>query len=105
MNNEINILDINEDEFEEKVLKNSLSKLILVDFWAPWCGPCKQLTPALEKVVNNSKNKVSLIKINIDENKQIASQLNIQSIMNYLLDLLSKITIYLYVLRPEKLGV
>ena len=75
-----NILEINEAEFEEKVLKNSTSSLILVDFWAPWCGPCKQLTPILEKIINNSNNKVKLVKINIDENQQIAGQFRIQSI-------------------------
>jgi putative thioredoxin len=72
--------DINEDDFQEKVIEASKENLILVDFWAPWCGPCKQLTPLLEKVVNSAEGKVRLIKINIDENKQIASQFKIQSI-------------------------
>ena len=80
MTDNLNILEINEADFEEKVLKDSSSLLILVDFWAPWCGPCKQLTPLLEKVVNNSNGKVKLVKINIDENQQIAAQLRIQSI-------------------------
>ena len=80
MNENSNILEINEADFEEKVLKDSSAALILVDFWAPWCGPCKQLTPLLEKVVNSSSGKVKLVKINIDENQQIAAQLRIQSI-------------------------
>jgi putative thioredoxin len=80
MNENLNILEINEADFEEKVLKDSSASLILVDFWAPWCGPCKQLTPLLEKAVNNSNGKAKLVKINIDENQQIASQLRIQSI-------------------------
>mgnify|MGYP001255744010 CR=1 FL=1 len=80
MNDNLNILEINEGDFEEKVLKDSSDSLVLVDFWAPWCGPCKQLTPILEKVINNSNGKVKLVKINIDENQQIASQLRIQSI-------------------------
>ena len=80
MNKNLNILEINEADFEEKVLKDSSISLVLVDFWAPWCGPCKQLTPLLEKVVNNSNGKVKLVKINIDENQQIAAQLRIQSI-------------------------
>ena len=80
MTDNLNILEINETDFEEKVLRDSSSVLILVDFWAPWCGPCKQLTPLLEKVVNNSNGKVKLVKINIDENQQIAAQLRIQSI-------------------------
>ncbi len=80
MNDNLNILEINEADFEKKVLKDSSNSLILVDFWAPWCGPCKQLTPVLEKVVSNSNGKVKLVKINIDENQQIAAQLRIQSI-------------------------
>ena len=77
---ETNISEINEAEFEEKVINESSNSLILVDFWAPWCGPCKQLTPLLEKIINKAKGKVKLIKINIDENQQIAAQLRIQSI-------------------------
>jgi len=75
-----NIYDVNEIDFEEKVLNASKSSLIIVDFWAPWCGPCKQLTPVLEKVINKAKGKVKLVKINIDENQQISNQLKIQSI-------------------------
>ena len=75
-----NIYDVNEIDFEEKVLNASKSSLILVDFWAPWCGPCKQLTPVLEKITNNAKGKIKLVKINIDENQQISGQLRIQSI-------------------------
>lgn len=75
-----NIYDVNEIDFEEKVLNASKSSLIIVDFWAPWCGPCKQLTPILEKIINRAKGKVKLVKINIDENQQISGQLRIQSI-------------------------
>tara|TARA_B100001059_G_scaffold112392_1_gene112575 strand:+ start:40 stop:903 length:864 start_codon:yes stop_codon:yes gene_type:complete len=75
-----NIIDVNEVDFETKVLEESLNKLVVVDFWAPWCGPCKQLTPILEKVISSSPDKIVLAKINIDENQQIASQLGIQSI-------------------------
>ena len=80
MNEIQNIIDISEAEFNDKVVEASVSKLVVVDFWAPWCGPCKQLTPILEKVINESDNKIILAKINIDENQQIASQLRIQSI-------------------------
>tara|TARA_Y100001936_G_C15997903_1_gene626147 strand:- start:399 stop:1268 length:870 start_codon:yes stop_codon:yes gene_type:complete len=80
MNENKNIIDVSESEFNEQVVEASVNKLIVVDFWAPWCGPCKQLTPVLEKVINNSQDKVLLVKINIDENQQIASQLRIQSI-------------------------
>jgi len=75
-----NVIDVNEVDFEIKVLEESLNRLVVVDFWAPWCGPCKQLTPILEKVISSSPDKVVLAKINIDENQQIAAQLRIQSI-------------------------
>ncbi len=80
MNKSNNIIDVSETEFNDKVIEASASKLIVVDFWAPWCGPCKQLTPVLEKIVSNSNDKFTLVKINIDENQQIAAQLRIQSI-------------------------
>ena len=75
-----NIIDVNEVDFETKVLEESSTRLVVVDFWAPWCGPCKQLTPILEKIISSSPEKVILAKINIDENQQIAAQLRIQSI-------------------------
>ncbi len=78
--NETNILDVNENDFEKKVINASENKLIVVDFWAPWCGPCKQLTPIMEKVAKDNKDGFDLVKINIDDNQQIAAQLRIQSI-------------------------
>jgi putative thioredoxin len=66
--------------FREDVLTDSLRQPVLVDFWAPWCGPCKQLTPIIEKVVKSAGGKVKLVKMNIDEHPQIAGQLGIKSI-------------------------
>ena len=74
------IIDINQDQFLEEVVEKSKTIPVVVDFWAPWCGPCKQLTPLLESVVNKKNGKIILAKINVDENQGIASQLNIQSI-------------------------
>ena len=74
------IIDISQDQFLEEVIEKSKTTPVIVDFWAPWCGPCKQLTPTLENVVNKKNGKVILVKINVDENQGIASQLNIQSI-------------------------
>ncbi len=80
MSENANIIDVTETEFNDQVIEASENKLIIVDFWAPWCGPCKQLTPILEKIISKSGDKITLVKINIDENQQIAAQLRIQSI-------------------------
>jgi putative thioredoxin len=66
--------------FTKDVIEESRKQPVLVDFWAPWCGPCKQLTPVLEKVVRAAKGKVKLVKMNIDEHPAIPGQMGIQSI-------------------------
>src|SRR3954447_10685756 len=66
--------------FVKDVIEESKQQPVLIDFWAPWCGPCRQLTPLLEKAVRAAKGKVKLVKINIDEHPAIPGQMGIQSI-------------------------
>lgn len=66
--------------FVKDVIEESKRQPVLIDFWAPWCGPCRQLTPILEKVVRNAKGRVKLVKMNIDEHPSIPGQMGIQSI-------------------------
>ncbi len=74
------VKDVTTATFQEDVLLASRDKPVIVDLWAPWCGPCKQIAPILEKVVRAAAGKVSLVKINIDEEPQIAQALRVQSI-------------------------
>lgn len=74
------IKDVSEADFMTEVVEASQSVPVIVDFWAPWCGPCKTLGPALEAAVTKAKGAVKMAKVNIDENQMIAGQLRIQSI-------------------------
>jgi putative thioredoxin len=74
------VKDTTTQAFVKDVIEESRHQPVLVDFWAPWCGPCKQLTPVLEKAVKAAKGKVKLVKMNIDEHPAIPGQMGIQSI-------------------------
>jgi putative thioredoxin len=74
------IKDSNTEQFMADVIETSMQTPVIVDFWAPWCGPCKQLGPVLEKAVRAAKGAVRLVKINIDQNQELAAQMRIQSI-------------------------
>ena len=74
------VRDTTTQTFVKDVIEESKRQPVLVDFWAPWCGPCKQLTPVLEKTVKAAKGKVKLVKMNIDEHPAIPGQMGIQSI-------------------------
>ena len=74
------IKSVSEATFVSDVIEKSKEKIMIVDFWAPWCGPCKALTPILERQAFKRKEQLEVVKVNIDENQAIASQLRIQSI-------------------------
>lgn len=74
------IIDGSEADFMAQVIEASQEVPVIVDFWAPWCGPCKTLGPALEAAVTAARGKVRMVKVNVDENQNIAAQLRIQSI-------------------------
>jgi putative thioredoxin len=74
------VKDVTTQSFMKDVIEESKRQPVLVDFWAPWCGPCKQLTPIIEKAVKAAKGKVKLTKMNIDEHPAIPGQMGIQSI-------------------------
>ena len=77
---ENHIKDVNEETFMDDVIEASKSSPIVVDFWAPWCGPCKTLGPTLEAEVKATNGKIKMVKIDIDQNQNLASQMRIQSI-------------------------
>ena len=77
------IKNCNENDFEDEVLKSNLP--VIVDFWAEWCGPCKMLTPILEELSDEMKNEINVVKVNLDENQDLALKYSIRSIPTLLL--------------------
>ena len=77
------IKNCNENDFEDEVLKSNLP--VIVDFWAEWCGPCKMLTPILEELSDEMKNVINVVKVNLDNNQDLAMKYSIRSIPTLLL--------------------
>ena len=73
-------IDVDMNNFMAEVVEGSSQQPVIVQFWAPWCGPCKQLGPVLEKVTAAAIGKVKMVRVNIDDNQQISQQLRVQSV-------------------------
>jgi thioredoxin 1 len=72
--------DVSETTFDQDVIEGSKEKAVLVDFWAEWCGPCHAVSPVLEKIADERKDELRLVKVNIDENQNLAGRYGVMSI-------------------------
>ncbi len=77
------VVETTDDNFHKEVLDSDIP--VLVDFWAPWCGPCKMLAPTLEEISRENNGKIKIVKINIDENQEMAAKFKIRSIPTMLI--------------------
>ena len=77
-NKTVNVKEISSNQWEDEIIKSETP--VFIDFWAPWCGPCRAITPLIEEIASEYLNKISFVKINVDQNSEIASKYNIFSI-------------------------
>ncbi|WP_186431361.1 thioredoxin [Clostridium sp. BSD9I1] len=94
------VKEIKDNNFQDEVLKSDI--ITVVDFWAPWCGPCKMLGPVIDEISKELKNKAKFVKINVDENPTVSSQYRIESIPTVLVFKGGKIVENLVGFRPKQ---